>query len=123
MSDKSLKEIVAEMSDEDDANKATKPKEILVATNEARETPSADAFIVEHGVPIPKVSINRARIYPFDKMGNGDSFKVPVTEDDSMSKAVARVRAAVTAWRSQGHKDQKYIVRAMSDHVRCWRKE
>lgn len=82
-------------------------------------------FKIDKGLPMPKISKGRPRIYPFSEMEVGDSFAVPITDNLSLgnNKNSSLLRSAATAYtRKYGDKFSVLLDRP-NKVARCWRVE
>lgn len=86
---------------------------------------NAMTFQIDKGLPIPKISTGRPRIYPFPQMEVGDSFAVPITDEilSGQNKSARLLSSAATAYaRKYGGRFSVQFDRS-NKIMRCWRVE
>lgn len=80
-------------------------------------------FKVDHNIPLP--SVNRGAPptpirYPWDNMGIGDSFFVPILDKTIMSIR-GFINSDLKKYQHQFGKKYKITTRAIDDGIRVWR--
>ena len=80
-------------------------------------------FKIEKNIERPKWSHGRSRKYPFSQMQVGDSFFVPVDDDNGKQKIGASVRNAALAAVKRGASKGRFSSRQVEGGVRVWRIE
>lgn len=76
---------------------------------------------IEKNVPMPSSRRYTKHSYPFEKMGVGDSFAVPVPEGVQATQFAANIRTTAHVWgKARGVKFSVLLVDGLT-RVRVWR--
>jgi len=86
--------------------------------NEEKDQPD---FKVERGVPIPDRRHGAPGKYPFEKMSQGDSFLLPVENEEDVDTVRRRIAAAASLYATRN--GGKFTTRTVDGGIRVWRVE
>lgn len=70
------------------------------------------AIKIHKNVPPPDTATTK---YPFDEIGVGDMFHVPLDAGDAIEKLSKRVSSAVSMRRKRSHGVEEYVVQQVMD--------
>ncbi|MAM95714.1 hypothetical protein [Parvibaculum sp.] len=79
---------------------------------------------IDKGVPVPPVTYQTRRLYPFEEMQPGDSFFVQTKDAAERIRKRQSVAAAAKKFRKDSEPNTlRFTTRQVRNGVRCWRIE
>ena len=86
-----------------------------------------DDFIIDKGIPLPDDIRGGRAVYPFDKLGVGDSIFFPIKEGDNAKRMKNRLSQASRTFGKKQEPEQHFVIRFRLENevsgVRIWRKD
>ncbi|MFN4229805.1 hypothetical protein [Parvibaculum sp.] len=77
---------------------------------------------IDKGVPVPPVTHQTSRLYPFEDMQPGDSFFVQTRDAAERIRKRQSIAAAAAKFRKDSKEEaMRFTTRQVRNGVRCWR--